>query len=71
MIFAIWRIIPAGESATLRGRLKVGHLIEYFMYSRTPHNPYPSVDGPGYGLLEVMGFERSAKNRVKKITKKS
>ena len=24
------------------------------------------MDGPGYGLLEVMGFERSAKNRVKK-----
>jgi hypothetical protein len=41
------------------------------VYSRTPHNPYPSVDGPGYGLLQVMGFERSAKNRVKKITKKS
>ena len=35
-------------------------------YSRTSHNPYPSVEGPGYGLLEVMGFERSAKNRIKK-----
>ena len=26
-------------------------------YSRTPLNPYLSVDGSGYGLLEVMGYE--------------
>ena len=25
--------------------------------SRTPLNPYLSVDGSGYGLLEVMGYE--------------
>ena len=28
-------------------------------YSRTPLNPYLSVDGSGYGLLEVMGYEGS------------
>ena len=28
-------------------------------YSRTPLNPYLSVDGLGYGLLEVMGYEGS------------
>src|SRR5258708_14996886 len=33
------------------------------VYSRTCLNPYPSVDGPGYGLLRVMAFERWAKNR--------
>ena len=29
-------------------------------YSQTPHihNPYMSVDGPGYGLSGVMGSER-------------
>ena len=25
------------------------------MYSRNPHNPYLSVDSPGYGFSEVMG----------------
>ena len=28
-------------------------------YSRTPHNAYPSVDGPHYALREVMRYERS------------
>ena len=28
-------------------------------YSRTPLNPYLSVDDSGYGLLEVMGYEGS------------
>ena len=27
-------------------------------YSQAPHNPYTSVDGPGYGLSGVMGSER-------------
>jgi hypothetical protein len=35
------------------------------MYSRTSLNPYPSVDGPGYGLLGGMGSRRCAKNRLK------
>jgi len=38
-------------------RLKGGE----YLYSLTCHNPYPSVDGPGYGLSQVMGFKRSAK----------
>ena len=29
------------------------------IYSRTPHNAYPSVDGPHYALWEVMRYERS------------
>jgi hypothetical protein len=28
-------------------------------YSRLPHNPYLSVDGPGYGVWEFMGYEGS------------
>jgi hypothetical protein len=27
------------------------------MYSRTSHNPYPSVDSPGYGFSGVMGLQ--------------
>jgi len=38
-------------------------------YSRTCLNPYPSVDGLGYGLLQVMGFDRYAKNRLEKSRK--
>jgi len=37
------------------------------MYSRTPPNPYPSVDAPGYGLWEVMGYERSILVRPKSM----
>ena len=32
---------------------------DIYYYSRTPLNPYLSVDGSGYGLLEVMGYEGS------------
>ena len=31
--------------------------ISKIYYSRLPHNPYPSVDGQGYGLWGVMGYE--------------
>ena len=30
-----------------------------YIYSRIPLNPYFSVDGSGYGLLDVMGYEGS------------
>ena len=43
--------------------------INYINYSRLPHNPYLSVDGPGYGLSESMALERYAKNRFKKSGK--
>ena len=38
-------------------------------YSRTPHNPYLSVDGPGYGLWGGMGLKEHGKNRVEKSWK--
>ena len=28
------------------------------IYSRLPHNPYPSVDCPGYGVSGSMGFKK-------------
>ena len=39
------------------------------LYSRTPHNPYPSVESKMYGFSEVMGLEGYAKNRFKKSPK--
>lgn len=38
----------------------------FTQYSRTPHNPYLSVDGPGYGLWGGMGLKEHGKNRVEK-----
>jgi hypothetical protein len=32
-------------------------LQDWTRYSRLPPNLYPSVDGPGYGVLESMGYE--------------
>jgi hypothetical protein len=40
-----------------------------FYYSQLSHNPYLSVDGPGYGLSKSMALERYAKNRIKKLGK--
>ena len=41
---------------------------EGFMYSRLPHNPYPSVDCPGYGVSGSMDFkERPNKVQTNKI----
>ncbi len=45
--------------------------VDEVCYSRTPHNPYQSVDRPGYGLSEGMGLRGCAKNRAQKIRKKS
>ena len=37
-------------------------------YSRLPHNPYPSVDCPGYGVSGSMDFkERPNKGQTNKI----
>jgi len=32
------------------------------MYSRHRDNPYPSMAGPGYGLLRVMGYQERDQN---------
>ena len=49
-------------------------LLQLTEYSRTPPNPYPSVDCLGYGLSRVMALKRCAKiskkKKVSKVTKK-
>ena len=64
-------IILAGE--TLANPFFADNLVLFVPtfkeYSRNCYNPYPSVDGPGYGLLQVMGLERYAKNRLEKSPK--
>ena len=46
---------------TLNGRL----FTVLWSYSQSPLNPYPSVTGFGYGLLERMGLQDVGKNDVK------
>jgi len=59
-----YKTIHRSKRKMKKGRKK------YKWYSRTPHNPYRSVDRPGYGLSGGMGLRGCAKNRVQKIGKK-
>ena len=56
-------IIPRPSQFAI-GKLKSFNFIELW-YSRLPHNPYLSVDQPGYGLSGSMGSEERAEISLK------
>jgi hypothetical protein len=75
------RTLPRNGESTIKGiqiiagmrRWRVGCIAfagnnSTTQYSQHPHNPYPSVDDPGYGLWGVMGSGRKVKKRFKNFS---
>jgi hypothetical protein len=60
-----FEMLSAGSSPTPQWALfdVIYVLVNLYIYSRLCHNPYLSVDSPGYGVVESMFYERDIRKK--------